>query len=169
MSASKPQPARTAQRRRRATIRYVAASATEIPAGARKIVTLGGRSIGVFNVAGVYYAVRNRCPHQGGPLCLGALTNLTRPRFHVDRPPEVDFDPDRKLIRCPWHAWEFDLRDGEAVFDAGVHVATYRAYVQDHPDVDPDARYSEGVEVPPPVETYRTTVESGYVVVEVGI
>ena len=33
--------------------------------------TVAGRSIGVFNVGGEYFAIRNRCPHQGGPLCEG--------------------------------------------------------------------------------------------------
>jgi hypothetical protein len=49
----------------------VVARAEEIPPGERKIVEVGGRSIGVFNIAGRYYALRNRCPHQGGPLCTG--------------------------------------------------------------------------------------------------
>ena len=142
--------------------RYVVAPAAELSPGVRRIVQLGGRSIGVFNVDGDYYAIRNRCPHQGGPLCLGALTSLTRPRFHEHLPPEIEFSPDHRLIRCPWHAWEFDMSTGEAVFGEGVHVATYKAYVQEHPELDPELR------VPPPVETYRTSVESGYVVVEVG-
>ena len=49
----------------------VVARADEIAPGERKLVRVGGRSIGVFNVGGEYYALRNRCPHQGGPLCEG--------------------------------------------------------------------------------------------------
>ena len=33
-----------------------------------------GRSIGVFNVQGQYYALRNQCPHQGAPLCRGKVS-----------------------------------------------------------------------------------------------
>ena len=29
------------------------------------------RSIGVFNISGEYFAVRNVCPHQQAPLCEG--------------------------------------------------------------------------------------------------
>ncbi|MCA1667024.1 MAG: Rieske 2Fe-2S domain-containing protein [Thermomicrobia bacterium] len=43
----------------------------ELPPGARKIVELAGRSIGVFNLGGEFFALRNSCPHQGGPLCTG--------------------------------------------------------------------------------------------------
>ncbi len=48
-------------------MKYVVASVDEIPPGGRKIVEVAGRSIGVFNVKGEYFALRNRCPHQGGP------------------------------------------------------------------------------------------------------
>jgi nitrite reductase/ring-hydroxylating ferredoxin subunit len=95
------------------------------------------------------------------------LTNPTAPRFHDDLPPEVEVNPDHNLIRCPWHAWEFDLGTGEAVFGAGVHVATYKAYVSEHPELDAEIPSPDGLQVPPPVETYRATIEAGYVVVEV--
>lgn len=39
--------------------------------GDRRIVDVGGRSIGVFRVGERFYGIRNRCPHQCGPLCLG--------------------------------------------------------------------------------------------------
>ncbi len=51
--------------------RVVVARADEIAPGERKIVDIGGRSVGVFNIGGEYFALRNRCPHQGGPLCAG--------------------------------------------------------------------------------------------------
>ena len=51
--------------------RHVVAALDESPPGGRKIVEVAGRSIGVFNVGGELFALRNRCPHQGGPLCEG--------------------------------------------------------------------------------------------------
>ena len=56
--------------------RHIVATVGEIPPGGRKIVEAAGRSIGVFNVGGEYFALRNRCPHQGGPLCEGLLWGL---------------------------------------------------------------------------------------------
>ncbi len=93
--------------------RYVVAAAADVPPGGRLIVDVEGRSIGIFNVDGDYLAVRNRCPHQGGPLCegvqIGALTS--------EGPGHYAYDRANEIIRCPWHAWEFDLRTGASWFD----------------------------------------------------
>lgn len=93
--------------------RYVVAAAADVPPGGRLIVDVAGRSIGIFNVDGDYLAVRNRCPHQGGPLCegvqIGALTS--------EGPGHYAYDRANEIIRCPWHAWEFDLRTGASWFD----------------------------------------------------
>jgi len=52
----------------------------EIAPGQRKVVEIDGRSIGVFNVDGRYYALRNTCPHAGAPLCEGTLSAEARGR-----------------------------------------------------------------------------------------
>ena len=69
--------------------KWVVATVDEIPPGARKVVDVGGRSIGVFNVGGEFFAVLNRCPHQGGPLCLGNTLGFLRSdgvgEFHYSR------------------------------------------------------------------------------------
>ena len=56
----------------------------EIPPGERKIVVpfRGRAGIGVFNVNGSFYAVRNICPHKNGPLCTGELSG----RVSTDAP-----------------------------------------------------------------------------------
>ena len=53
------------------------ATVDEIPPGGRKIVEVAGRTIGVFNVDGEFFALLNRCPHQGGPLCTGNTLGLS--------------------------------------------------------------------------------------------
>ena len=103
------------------------AAADEIPPGARKIVEIGGRSIGVFNVGGDYVALRNRCPHQGGPLCAGTLFSA------IDAPAPGAYERSRpgEIIRCPWHGWEFDLRTGSSWFDPRrVRVRRYPARLE---------------------------------------
>ena len=66
--------------------RYVVAKQEELPPGERKIVPVGGRGgIGVFNVGGSFYALKNRCPHKGGPLCQGRL----RPHVVADATHQV--------------------------------------------------------------------------------
>ena len=56
--------------------RVVIAKVWEIPPGDRKIVVpfRGRAGIGVFNVKGEFFALRNICPHKRGPLCTGELT-----------------------------------------------------------------------------------------------
>jgi nitrite reductase/ring-hydroxylating ferredoxin subunit len=83
----------------------------EIPPGGRKIVEVERRSIGIFNVRGSYYALRNSCPHQGGPLCLGHVTGL----LTATRPGEYRWERDGEILVCPWHAWEFDITTGRSI------------------------------------------------------
>ncbi len=103
------------------------ARADEIAPGERKLLTVGGRSIGVFNVGGEFYALRNRCPHQGGPLCEGFLfapLGAAAPGEPYRRGDEG------AIIRCPWHGWEFDLRTGTSWFDPErTRVRSYRTRV----------------------------------------
>lgn len=107
--------------------RHVLGPIDDFPPGSRRIVSLDGRSIGVFNVDGRLYALRNCCPHQGAPLCLGPVTPLVTapcPGRYVAEEPEV--------IRCPWHGWEFRLDDGRSWVDPdGTRVRAYPVEVHD--------------------------------------
>ncbi len=137
-------------------MKYVVASTEEIPNGGRKIVSVDGRSIGIFNVDGDYLALRNHCPHQGGPLCTGNTLGFLRSagvgEFLYSRPGEV--------VRCPWHGWEYDLRTGQSWFDpARVLVRNYDV------SVEPGQELQKGPYV---AETYEVSVEQQYVVVEIG-
>ena len=93
--------------------RVVVARADEIPPGARKIVDVDGRSIGVFNIDGTFLAVRNRCPHQGGPLCAGVQVGAVT----SDGPGSYTYERSGEILRCPWHSWEYDIRTGQSWFN----------------------------------------------------
>ncbi len=138
-------------------MKYVVAAVDEIPPGGRKIVDVEGRSIGVFNVRGEYFAVLNRCPHQGGPLCTGLTHGFLEPaavgEYRYDRPGEI--------LRCPWHGWEYDLRTGQSWFDP-AHVVVRRYEVSVEPAT---SRLQPGPYV---AETFPVSVEQHYVVVDVG-
>jgi nitrite reductase/ring-hydroxylating ferredoxin subunit len=45
----------------------------DIAEGGRKVIAVEGDEIGVFKVGGTFYAWKNHCPHQGGPICQGRL------------------------------------------------------------------------------------------------
>jgi len=145
--------------------KFVVGTVDEIPPGERKIVEVGGRSIGVFNVGGEFFALLNRCPHQGGPLCVGNTLGFLRSagvgEFVYSRPGEV--------VRCPWHGWEYDLRTGQSWFDPRrVLVRRYEVSVEPGEQVAAELDASGLQKGPYVAETYPVTVEKQYVLVEIG-
>ncbi|HEX5503938.1 MAG TPA: Rieske (2Fe-2S) protein [Thermomicrobiales bacterium] len=144
--------------------RYVVATVDEIPPGGRKLVEVAGRSIGVFNVGGEFFALRNRCPHQGGPLCQGLLTGFVT----APAPGEYAYTRPGEILRCPWHGWEFDIRTGQSWFDpAQVRVRRYEVTIEPAPGDEPPP--APGLAPGPYVaETYPVSVERRRVVVEIG-
>jgi 3-phenylpropionate/trans-cinnamate dioxygenase ferredoxin subunit len=132
--------------------KHIVSSVAELPPGERRIVEVEGRSIGVFNVQGQFYALRNRCPHQAAPLCLGAIKGMAMP----SQPGEYVWAREGEIIRCPWHGWEFDITSGRSIFNPHrVRVAAYKVTVE-----AADAEQ---------VETYPVTVDDGLVVVHVDV
>jgi nitrite reductase/ring-hydroxylating ferredoxin subunit len=101
------------KRRGDASEKVVLARAADLADGERLIVTVQGRSIGIFNVGGRFYAFLNRCPHRGAELCKGDILGS----LESDRPGEFRLDPERRFLACPWHGWEYDLETGESWFD----------------------------------------------------
>jgi 3-phenylpropionate/trans-cinnamate dioxygenase ferredoxin subunit len=131
--------------------RHTIGKVAEIPPGQRKIVEVQGLSIGVFNVAGKFYALKNRCPHQAGPLCLGSLKGTALP----SAPGEYIWGREGEILRCPWHGWEFDVTTGRSIWNPHrCRTATYEV------TIEPD-------EEDPSVETYPVTVEGGRIVLHV--
>lgn len=101
----------------------------DLPAGGRLLVTVEGRSIGLFESAGRIYAIHNRCPHMGGALCAGRVGGTTLP---TDRY-EFVYGRDGSVLRCAWHGWEFDLTTGESILDVRLRAKTFDVEVEgDH-------------------------------------
>jgi nitrite reductase (NADH) small subunit len=141
----------------RATTRYEVGPVSEIPPGQRKIVyPHGGSGIGVFNVEGAYYAVKNTCPHMGAPLCRGKLTGTTAPIRTPEGQVDMEWIRDGEILRCPWHHWEFDLVTGRTVFPSRQRVATYKV------TVEPSGATDRATDVSG-VETYPVVVEGATV------
>jgi len=134
--------------------KHIIAPVSEIPVGARKVITVDGRAIVVFNVDGEFFALNNRCPHKGGSLCHGRLSG----RIEASEPGEYRYSAAREIIRCPWHQWEFDIRTGKSWCDpARLRVRTHAV------SIEPGASLVEG---PYTAETFPVSVENDYVVVE---
>jgi nitrite reductase/ring-hydroxylating ferredoxin subunit len=148
--------------------RHVVARADEIAPGKRKIVEVAGRSIGVFNVGGEFFALRNRCPHQGGPLCDGLLWGL----LQSSEPGQFAYSRRGEILTCGWHGWEFDIRTGQSWCDPEkLRVRAYEVHIESGADLvaeaDPDAPIAGHVKGPYVAETYPVTADGAYLVVEV--
>ena len=134
--------------------RHVVATVDEIPPGARKIVEVGGREIGIFNLAGEFFAIANRCPHEGASLCKGRIVGLVE----ADEPGSYRFSRKDELVRCPWHGWEFDIRTGKSWCDPRrTKVKSYEIKLEDG-DVLAETELR--------AETFPVSVEKRYVVIE---
>ena len=80
----------------------------DVPMGEGRAVTLGGRRVALFRTATGWYALDHACPHLGGPLADGIVSDCS--------------------VICPLHARRFDLATGAALA-GGESVAGHRVEV----------------------------------------
>jgi 3-phenylpropionate/trans-cinnamate dioxygenase ferredoxin component len=86
----------------------------ELPPGEMKLVHAGEISIGVYNCAGSFYALEDRCSHDDGPLVEG------------------DWEPEECVVVCPRHGSRFDIETGRALtLPAYLPVETFPVKVED--------------------------------------
>lgn len=117
-----------------------------------RVVQVDGRPVGVISVGDAFYAVADRCPHMGAAMCTGSLSGTLLP----SAPHELVYGLDQQVIRCPWHGWEFDITNGQSVFNP--HRTRVRSY-----DVTVEADTKDD----PSIETYPLSVEDGVVMLHV--
>jgi nitrite reductase/ring-hydroxylating ferredoxin subunit len=90
--------------------------------GRVRVVEAGGWEVGIVRWQGRFYAVRNVCPHEAGPVCRG----LVKPHLVSGGGPGLmGVDDDVPVLACPWHGWEFDVRDGRCLSGDERGVRTY--------------------------------------------
>ena len=89
---------------------YKAAKKQDIESGQSVFAAVQGIPIALFNVDGNFYALHNLCPHRGGPLSEGELLGTE--------------------VRCPWHAWSFDVKTGQNSENPDSKVKTYPVKVE---------------------------------------
>jgi nitrite reductase (NADH) small subunit len=108
---------------------HVVCRTADLPPGSHVVVDVGRRQIGVFNVAGRYYALPNLCPHQIGPLCAGRTTGTLAASAATDWQPEWVLDGE--VIVCPWHGLEFHVPTGRCLAYAEITLRSYEVRVVD--------------------------------------
>jgi len=85
-------------------------SVHDVPLYEGRAVRVGGRSLAVFRSGAGFHVLDNACPHLGGPLADGIVTETT--------------------VACPLHDRRFELATGQAVgHDCGA-VAAHRVEVR---------------------------------------
>ena len=87
------------------------ATVDQCPAGAALECVADDRVLALLNVDGELFALDGICPHQAGPLGKGSLTGHT--------------------VTCPWHGWQFDVRDGKSQITPSLCQATFPVKVVD--------------------------------------
>jgi nitrite reductase (NADH) small subunit len=85
-----------------------ACSLDDVPMGEGRAVTIDGRRVALFRTRGGWYALDAACPHMGGPLADGIVS-------------------ERSVI-CPLHERRFDLASGEPL-SGGCGVQAHRVTV----------------------------------------
>ena len=93
---------------------HTVCSTEELPEGTMKLVEIDGIEIGVFNCAGEFLAIEDRCSHDDGPLAEG------------------EFDTAACTVECPRHGSLFDLRSGRPkTLPAFAPVETFAVRAED--------------------------------------
>jgi nitrite reductase/ring-hydroxylating ferredoxin subunit len=110
---------------------HVVGPIRELPPGTHRVVTIGRREIGVFNIDGTLYALPNRCPHQGGPLCRApATTGTLEVRMNEDGSRSFAWVREGEIVRCPWHGLEFHVPTGQCLAYPRVRLRSYEVIVE---------------------------------------
>ncbi len=78
--------------------------AADVPPLEGRSVVVGGRRVAVFRTLHGWRALGGTCPHAGGPLADGIVSE--------------------RCVTCPLHGWRFDLDTGEAL-NADARVERY--------------------------------------------
>jgi nitrite reductase/ring-hydroxylating ferredoxin subunit len=89
--------------------------------GTVHMVDVGSLRIGVFCLGDQYYALADRCPHRGAPVCS---------RGEVVTPIEVrglslELGEELSVLRCPWHKWDYEIATGRCLVDPKLRIRRY--------------------------------------------
>lgn len=99
--------------------------------GDRELVRINGVEVGVLRVGGTYYAIRNQCLHDCGPVAEGTVGRKLVGEFvEPGKRVEKEYAEDEPIISCPWHGWSYDLQSGEQLADDDLVLPTYDVIVK---------------------------------------
>jgi nitrite reductase (NADH) small subunit/3-phenylpropionate/trans-cinnamate dioxygenase ferredoxin subunit len=91
---------------------YVVGKKDEIASGTAVAVQAGRHIVAVFRIGDDFFALNNACPHKGASLCEGEIVAAD------------------KVVRCPWHHWNWQLDDGKLQSDPRQGTRRYEIAVE---------------------------------------
>ena len=103
----------------------------------KTVVEVDGHEIGVFRLGADFFAYKNKCPHQGGPVCQGRIYKKVIEKLDADQKSlGRDFENSGTHIVCPWHGLEFDVRTGKFAGASKVEIMNLEGYATQVQDGD---------------------------------
>lgn len=110
---------------------HIVATKEQLRTEGRILVTLEGIELAVFDVNGEVRAYRNWCPHQSGPVCEGRITGTWTAQYEPDSTqPDLEWN-DGDILNCPWHGWEFNVKDGTCLSRSEHQLQQFDAFVRE--------------------------------------
>lgn len=110
---------------------YTIASSADFPAGTHRVVEVGRRKIGVFNIGTQFYALPNLCPNQLGPLCSGKVSGTLAASHETDW--KIHWEQEGEIITCPWHGLEFHIPTRRCLAFSEIKLRSYAVWIEgDH-------------------------------------
>jgi nitrite reductase (NADH) small subunit len=108
---------------------HVVGDVSDFPEGTHKVVSVGRREIGVFNINGEFYGLPNVCPHQTGPLCEGkpALGTLVA---NAEGDWKFEWVHEGEIVACPWHGLEYHVPTGGCIAYPNVNLRRYEVVAE---------------------------------------
>ncbi len=108
---------------------HVVGNLSDFPEGSHKVVRVGRREVGIFNVRGRLYGLPNLCPHQTGPLCEGkAATGTLVAREENDW--RFEWTHEGEIVACPWHGLEYHIPTGRCLAFPNITLRRYEVVVE---------------------------------------
>jgi 3-phenylpropionate/trans-cinnamate dioxygenase ferredoxin subunit len=86
------------------------AKVSDLAPGEKMLVEYDEEDVGLFNLAGEFYAISDICTHDGGPLVEGVL--------------------DGECIICPRHGARFNVKTGKETMPAFSPVPLYEVNIE---------------------------------------
>jgi nitrite reductase (NADH) small subunit len=100
-------------RHEEASVKLWVATLEDLQREGCRVVEVNGRPVAVLSLGDELFAVSNRCPHMGAPLSAGSVGGT----LVASAPQEFVYGRYERVLRCPWHGWEFDLDSGRSLLE----------------------------------------------------